>query len=443
MKNIKFNNYASLIAEDQLMDLLKKLIIENSEIKKAIGEGYENDRASVCLPDDYNMLNNVKNIIYEKKKLNPSYLVVVGIGGSNLGTIAVQEAILGKTYNQKTSGLKVMYADTVDPDMMKAVISIIEPVLQRGENVIINGVSKSGGTTETIANFEVLIELLKKYVENYQQFVVVTTDKNSKFWNLSIEHGFGVLEIPKKVGGRFSVFSPVGLFPLGMLDIDIEMLMKGAKEIRDFCLSADITDNPAAVSAGSIYLHYLNKISIHDVFLFSTDLESVGKWYRQLMGESIGKEYNLENKQVFTGITPTVSIGSVDLHSMAQMYLGGPYDKFTTFITVENNFSNISIPNKQEYEDLVKGIQGRSLKDVMDAILVGTQKAFEKKKRPFMEIKLPDKSAYYIGQLLQFKMLEMMYLGSLMGVNTFNQPNVEEYKIETKAILEGKIGVVN
>jgi len=442
MVNIKLNNYAGLIPDDELMDLSEKLLIENNEMKRALKEGYENDRASISLLDDNDMMNNVKNQIYEKKNLNPSYLIVVGIGGSNLGTVAIQETLLGKMYNQTNKGLKILYADTVDSDMIYNVISIIKPVLQRGEKVIINGVSKSGGTTETISNFEILIDVLKKYVENYQDYVVVTTDRNSKFWNLSLERGFKLLEIPKKVGGRFSVFSPVGLFPLGMLDIDIDLLIKGAREMRDYCLSSDMMNNPAAVSAGSIYIHSLKGISIHDVFLFSTDLESFGKWYRQLMGESIGKEYNCENKQVFTGITPTVSIGSVDLHSMAQMYLGGPYDKFTTFIRVGNNNSEIYIPNYPEYEALVKGIQGKQLKDVMNAILIGTEKAYEKGKRPFLEINLPEKSAYSIGQLLQFKMLEMMYLGFLMNVNPFNQPNVEEYKIGTRDILEGKMSMI-
>jgi len=155
------------------------------------------------------------------------------------------------------------------------------------------------------------------------------------------------------------------------------------------------------------------------------------------MGESIGKEFNKEKERVFEGITPTVSIGSVDLHSMAQIYLGGPYDKFTTFVNVKQNNSDVTVPNLSEYSKLVDVIQGKKLKEIMDAISIGTQTAFKKGERPFMEITLPDKTEYSIGQLLQLKMMEMMYLGFLLNVNPFDQPNVEDYKIETRKILEG------
>ena len=436
MKTIEFNYSTCLISQKELDQLEKQLQREIEQINLALIKGYDDDRASINLSNDKENLDNVKTLVNKKLKLNPKYLIVVGIGGSNLGTLAVQEAVLGKLYNQIDPDLKVLYADTVDSDLIANIISILEPVLKKGENVIVNGVSKSGGTTETIANFEVLVDVLKKYKKQYEQYVVVTTDKDSKFWNFAIEKRFEVLEIPKKVGGRYSVFSSVGLFPLGMLGIDIDQLLNGAKLMRDKCLNQNLEDNPAALSASLIYQHKLNGKDIHDLFLFSSDLESIGKWYRQLMGESIGKEFDKKEKRVFEGITPTVSIGSTDLHSMAQLYLGGPYDKFTTFVRVEKNRRIVTIPNYPEYSELVRGIQAQSLSVIMDAILTGVQRAFIKGKRPFVEIVLPDKSAFSIGQFLQFKEMEMMYLGYLLGVNPFDQPNVESYKKETKMILE-------
>jgi glucose-6-phosphate isomerase len=331
-----------------------------------------------------------------------------------------------------------LYADTVDSDLINEIIKIIESVLKKGENIIINGVSKSGGTTETIANFEILVEMLKKYKKDYEKYVIVTSDKNSKYWKYAREKGFDLLEIPKKVGGRYSVFSSVGLFPLGLLGVDIDLLLKGAYDMKSRCLDNNLLKNPAVISSTLHYLHYKKGKNIHDLFLVGNDLESVGKWYRQLMGESIGKEFNKKEKRVFEGITPTISLVSVDLHSMAQIYLGGPYDKFTTFVNVKQNNSEVVIPNIDEYSKLVDVIQGKKLKQVMDAILIGVQTAFKKGKRPFMEIILPDKSEYSIGQLLQFNMMEMIYLGFLLNVNPFDQPNVEDYKIETRKILENK-----
>jgi len=436
MNPIVFSYNNSLISSTERAYAAEKLLEEVECMNNAVPLRYEGDRGSINLPDDKQALKKVKALVEEKKKLKPRYLVVVGIGGSNLGTMAVQEAVLGKLYNQLDPNIKVLYADTVDSDLINDIAKIIEPILKKGENIIINGVSKSGETTETIANFEILVELLKKYKKDYEKYVIVTSDKNSKFWDFALGKGFALLEIPKKIGGRYSVFSPVGLFPLGLIGIDIDQLLRGARDMKDRCLDINLLNNPAVVSATLIYLHYKKGENIHDLFLFSNDLESVGKWHRQLMGESIGKEFNKDKKSVYEGITPTVSIGSVDLHSMAQIYLGGPYDKFTTFVNVKQNNSDVTVPDISEYSKLAEVVQGRKLKEVMNAILRGAQTAFKKGERPFMEIILPDKLEYSIGQLLQFKMMEMMYLGFLLRINPFDQPNVEDYKIETRKILE-------
>jgi glucose-6-phosphate isomerase len=257
-------------------------------------------------------------------------------------------------------------------------------------------------------------------------------------WNIAVKEGFNVLEIPKKVGGRYSVFSPVGLFPLGLLGINIERLLDGTKCMKEACIDTNIEENPAAISAAIQYLHYTSGKNISDLFLFANDLEFLGKWCRQLMAKSLGKEFNKKGETVNIGITPAISIGSTDLHLMAQLYLGGSYDKFTMFLSVENSNSQINVQTLKGYSKLVYGIQGKSLESIMSAIAEGTKAAFRKGKRPFMEVKLPCKSEYPIGQFLQFKMMETIYLGYLLGVNPFDQPNVENYKEETQKILRKK-----
>lgn len=156
------------------------------------------------------------------------------------------------------------------------------------------------------------------------------------------------------------------------------------------------------------------------------------------MAESLGKEFDRNGRKVNVGITPTVSVGSTDLHSVAQLYLGGPYDKFTTFISIENSRSRLLVPLRDDYSDLVPGIDGKSLDEILSAILEGTKEAFRKDKRPFIEISLPDKSESAIGQFMQLKMIETMYLGHLLNVNPFDQPDVEKYKKETRRILAGE-----
>lgn len=405
---------------------------------RAVSKGYSDDRASINLCDDKSMLSKVERAVRDKLRLKPEYLVVVGIGGSNLGTMAVQEAVLGKLYNQVTPSTKVLYADTVDPDYLSNTLALVEPALKRDSNIVLCIVSKSGTTTETVANAEVLIEFLRKHSKNHQKCVVVISDKDSKLWKIALREGFNVLETPERVGGRYSVFSPAGLFPLGVLGINIGELLVGARSMRDACVDTNVERNPAAMSATVQYVHHEVGRSISDVFLFANDLESLGKWCRQLMAESLGKEFSKKGAIVNVGLSPTVSIGSTDLHSMAQLYLGGPYDKFTTFVSVENNNSRVNVPRLKGYSRLVDGIQGKSLADIMHAILEGTKEAFRKGGRPFMEIGLPCKSEYFLGQFLQFKMMETMYLAYLLDVNPFDQPNVESYKEETRRILQKK-----
>jgi len=440
VRNMKFSYEDGLISQSEIFETAEKLKPEIRNLADSVSGGYEDDNASINLPDDKDMLGKVKQVINEKLQLKPKYLIVVGIGGSNLGAMAVQEAVLGKLYNQLSPAVKVLYADTVDSDLINAIAKIIEPTLAKEDNVILNVISKLGATTETIANFTVLADLLRRHRNGeYAKYVVATCDKGSELWELALEEGFSLLEIPEKVGGRYSVFSPVGLFPLGFLGINLGRLLEGARSMRDACINMEAEKNPAAIAAAIQYLHHKRGRSISDLFLFSNDLESVGKWFRQLMAESLGKEYNKKGEKVNCGITPTVSIGSTDLHSMAQLYLGGPHDKFTTFVRVEKSNSRVDVPRLRDYSQLVSGIQGKSLDEIMDAILEGTKRAFRADRRPFVETTLPDKSEYSMGQFLQFKMMETVYLAYLLDVNPYDQPNVEGYKEETRKILAGKI----
>ena len=439
MDLIDFNDNNCLVSKKDLAIIFEKLKNEIINIKDSLDHEYEDKYGSINLPNDYDMVKKIKNLIEIKKKLNPKYIIVIGIGGSNLGTLAIQEALLGKYYNLKDSNIKIFYADTVDSDQLNDIIDIIEPALKKGEKILINCISKSGGTTETISNFEIFIDIIKKYIKEYKKYIIVTTDEDSKFWRFAKEKGFDVLGIPKNVCGRYSIFSSVSLFPLGLIGLNIDKILEGALAMRDICLSLDIDKNIASRSACYIYKYYKMGFNIHDLFLFSPDFESIGKWYRQLIGESIGKEYNKDNKQIFCGITPTVSIGSTDLHSMAQLYLGGPYDKFTTFIRINKNKSTLKLPNFDEYSTLVNNIQQKKISEIMDAIFYGTKKSYQKGKRPFLEIVFPDKYESSIGQFLQYKMIEIMYLGFLLNVNPFDQPNVEDYKNETKSVLEKNI----
>ncbi len=439
MGKIGFAWEGSMVSDEKVEEEAKSLDEEIENMRKARGMKYGDDRASINLLDDAKMVAEVKKLAKEKRELEPTLLIVVGIGGSNLGTRAVQSAVHGRLYNDIHPDLRVFYVDTIDSDFLSYVRKILWSTLRKGENAIINCVTKSGTTMETIANFEILLDVLKKNKEEYEKYVVVTTDNGSKLWELAKQKNYSILEVPEKVGGRYSVFSPVGLFPLALIDTDIDQLLSGAREMRELCLEKNPLKNPAAMGAARAFVHYKEGRRIHNLFLFCNDYEQVGKWHRQLIGESLGKEKNVEGEIVNEGITPIFSIGTTDLHSVAQLYLGGPNDKFTTFVDVKESKVKVEVPEFEEYGGLVENIQGKPLLELMHATLKGVEKAFEEKKRPFMEITIPDKSEYAIGQFLQYKMMETIYLGALMEVNPFDQPNVEGYKKETRRILsEGK-----
>ena len=433
MKNITFNYNNSLVSPEKITQTLKHLSSEIDTISYARTQQYNSPYASINLPFDHDTIREVNALAQKKLTLQPKAIIVIGIGGSSLGTIAVLEALQGKFYNDHQE-IQFYCIETVDSDTTTHVFNLAENILKNGNTILVNVVSKSGSTTETIANFKVFLSLLKKYYpHNYHEYIVTTTDKDSILYKESIKLNFSVLTIPTLVGGRYSVFSAVGLFPLIMCGINCQLLLEGAAQAVNFTLSQSSSD-PAALSASIVWNLYAQNYKTHDTFLFSVDLESVGKWYRQLLGESIGKEYNNENKQVHIGINPTVSIGSNDLHSVGQFYLAGPHTIFTTFITTEHNKTTIVVPHS-ELETVIPIINGVQFSTIMNAIFHGTTIAYAKNKLPFVTFILPEKSEFYIGQFMQIKMIEIIYLGFLFNINPFDQPNVELYKKETRNIL--------
>lgn len=400
---------------------------------------YDVPECSVNLPIDQQSMSVVKVVKKGKVSKKLKYIIVIGIGGSNLGTKAVYDALFGAFDMLEPDRYpKMIFVETNDPQYLERFGTFLEKQVNSPEEVLINVISKSGTTTETIANLEIAA---KTFTEKFGREalldrLVITTDENSKLWNFAKSKNITCLAIPGKVGGRYSVFSPVGLFPLAAAGVDIESFCEGGATMRKNCIENDLELNPALISSTLLFLNAKAGKTINDNFFFAPQLESLGKWYRQLMGESIGKETDKAGETVHAGITPTVSLGSTDLHSVGQLYLGGPLDKFTTFVSVRNVSNPMTLPKDQFTEGLIENLQNRSAQQIMTAILEGTKMAYSKKDLPFMEIVMPEISAFALGEYLQFKMIEIMFLGTLMNVETFDQPNVELYKIETRKILQ-------
>jgi len=444
MKDIELIYKDALVRDDEIKNTADGLsryiqhILNVSEASGITEEGirYDEAESSVNLPFDSNLYKDVAGVAERVRTKNLKYIIIVGVGGSNLGAKAIYDAMRGTIdpfLHENTP--KIIFADTTSPKLLEDIRAIIEQNISTPDEVLLNVISKSGTTTETIANFETIYSFLGGKFGDVAHRVVVTTDNGSALWKHAEEKGFELLSVPEKVGGRYSVFSSVGLLPLMLSGVDIEKLLDGAQAMHKRCLVGNIEENPALLSAVLIYINNQKGISINNNFFFNPHMESVGRWYRQLIGESIGKRFAIDGGEVNAGITPIVSIGSTDLHSMAQLYFGGPKDKFTTFVYAPGNSEELVVPKDLVFPDLVEGVEGKELADIMAAILSGVKESYKKNELPFVEIIMHGINEHSLGQFMQFKMIEIMYLAQLLGVNAFNQPDVEDYKKETKRIL--------
>ncbi len=428
----------SLLLEDEILRTGNELDSYITSLQEVAEAGdYSTPEASINLPFDKTVVSRVQDVAKQIGYDHVKYIIHVGIGGSNFGAKAVYEALrslMDPLSHNRTP--KIIFLDTINAGTLQELVLLLKQEVENSEEILVHIVSKSGTTTETVVNTELLYQHLAERwgSEAVNSRMVVSTDEGSLLWKEAERLGFYKLAIPKQVGGRYSVFSAAHLFTLFCAGVDIEELLEGGRIARDQGLQVGIEYNPALTSAVVLYAHNTKNISMHNSFFFHGELESLGKWYQQLTGESIGKLENVDGEVVHAGITPTTSIGSIDLHSMAQLYLGGPKDKVTTFVNATTSPS-IQIPDEAFLPSLDAGFSGRITSEIMNAILGGTKEAYKKQHLPFMEIVLPDISAGSIGQYMQFKMMEIIFLARLLRVNAFDQPSVEDYKTETRAIL--------
>jgi glucose-6-phosphate isomerase len=406
---------------DSLMTYAKRLK-ESSE-----QTDYAEPENSLHLPFDEEILKRVREMATSIKTNTLQYVVVIGIGGSNLGAQAVYDAVAGSMNLLVDRLPKLLFLDTVSDEKMTAVTRTLERLPKKDDFAVIV-ISKSGSTTETIVNTEVLWAFLQEHFGDPRSRFVAITDEGSKLWNQAGEKKMARLSIPGMVGGRYSVFTAVGLLPLLLAGISVEELRGGAQQAVQESTHEDLTINTALTSAIITDHHRRAHRTIHNSFLFSPKLESLGKWYRQLMAESLGKDGK--------GITPILSIGSTDLHSQAQLYFAGPDDKYTNLLYSMSGDVN-QVPQYPALSGLVPDISNKSLEQVMKAIVGGEKASNEKLERPYVEIDLDGIGAYELGYYLQWRMIEVMYLAQLMHVNAFDQPEVELYKTETRRLLKG------
>jgi len=360
-------------------------------------------------------------------------LVVLGIGGSALGNIALQSALNPADYNNQKNRKtpRIYIVDNVDPDLLSSVLDQIDI-----KTTLFNVISKSGTTAEAMANYMVARGLLKTNGLKVQDHILFTTDpQNGILRKMSRDENIRAIEIPPQVGGRFSVLTPVGLVSAMAGGIDIQELFLGARDMCEKCKNKDIWKNPAALNAVIHYLYYLKGYNLSVMMVYSNRLYLLADWYRQIWAESIGKKLNLKKETVNVGQTPVKALGATDQHSQVQLYNEGPKDKIITLIKLENFEREVSIPKIHEDIAELKYLGGRKLSELLNTELAGTEYALLEHERPNMRVTFPRISAYNIGEFIFMYEFSTAVMGGLLQVDPYDQPGVELGKKVTYALM--------
>jgi glucose-6-phosphate isomerase len=393
------------------------------------------------LPYDEEMIDAVHSQV-EHFRDRCETLIVLGIGGSALGNIALHSALNPSTYNllsdrvRKTPQLFVL--DNVDPDQIKAMVDYVVPRIKK---TVVNVISKSGETAETAAQFILFRDLLQqKLGKNYKDHILATTDpKEGTLRDICNAEGYRTLDIPEGVGGRFSVLSAVGLFSAAMTGIDIDALMVGARDMDKRVKDTDLFKNPAAMLA-AINCLLDRKGKVMSVMMpYSSSLYNLADWFRQLWAESLGKQKSLKGEDVYAGQTPVKALGTTDQHSQVQLYREGPNDKVFTFLEVERFDTKVTIPASLKNVPTLDYLGGANFQTLINSEKLGTEYALLESKRPTMTVLFPKISPETVGQFIYMYEAAVAYMGALYGINTYDQPAVQLGKDATYALM-GKKG---
>ncbi|MDQ6688927.1 MAG: glucose-6-phosphate isomerase [Gemmatimonadota bacterium] len=361
-------------------------------------------------------------------------VVILGIGGSALGPIALRTALRPTGWNMLDDRARDYYPrlhvlDNVDPETIAALLGRLR--LARALFIV---TSKSGGTAETMTQFLIVHDrLVREKLDLTQHLVFVTDPKQGALRPLADRLGVPALDIPPNIGGRFSVLTPVGTLPAALIGIDVKSLLAGAGEMAQRCESAELASNPAGVYAALQWLADTQlKKSIVVFMPYSDPLRDFAGWFVQLWAESLGKK---RSDGTSVGSTPLAAVGATDQHAQVQLFMEGPADKTVTFVAVRERGTDVKIPAAFPDVKELGYLAGHSLGELIDVEQRATAGALAKRGRPNMTIHLDRVDAAHVGQLMMFLEIATAYAGQLYGIDAFNQPGVELGKQFAYALL--------
>ena len=380
----------------------------------------------LSLPHDIKMFSEingfVKDILTSHKY---EHLLVLGIGGSSLGAQALIESLNTPLWNRLSKGkrrgfLTVDFIDNLDPQIIRTTLSRLK--LNKTLFVVI---SKGGSTLETI----VPMLLAKEWtgVNFYKQCIFITTNNKGLLFEIAQKNSVRVFSIPENVGGRYSVFSPVGLVPAALCGLDLNEIREGLLEADSICQVNDIRQNLAASIALCAFFSYAAGKNMFVLMPYSTCLKRFVDWFIQLWAESVGKSQK--------GSTPVCAIGATDQHSQLQLFNQGPNDKLICFVKINKHKRDLTVPDFSSENQAFEIYAGRKTGQILNIELEATRQALTESSRTNFTITLPELSEFYLSKLMFIFEFATAIFGNLLGVNPFDQPGVELSKKYTSEAL--------
>ena len=412
-RNIDFRGY-----EESVKKIITDLVSSKDNVSSMTGW--------LNLPHNHDEFINIHNFIQsELKKDIYEHLIVIGIGGSSLGPQALLDSINTPNWNRLSSGkrkgfLTVDYIDNLDPQIIRTVYSRLKL-----DKTLFLIVSKGGGTIETIAPMLIAKEWVGPNF--YKQCVFVTTLNKGLLYEIGKKENVKIFSIPENVGGRFSIFSPVGMLPAAFCGLNLNEILSGIKDGDTISRNLDLKSNLAAQIALAAYFSYRNGRNIFVLMPYSTCMRKFVDWFVQLWAESLGKEQK--------GSTPICAIGATDQHSQIQMFNEGPNDKLISFIKIAKHKRDMTIPNYSSEHPEFSIYANKQIGKILNIELDATRRALTERKRPNFLITLPELDEYYISQLMYILEMSTAITGKLLEINPFDQPGVELAKKYTKEAL--------
>ena len=434
MKNILFDYSNSFLKDNEIENLRMPILEAHKMLHNKTGVG--NDFLGwIDYPVSYDK-NEFDRIKKTAKKIrdNSDIFIIIGIGGSYLGARSAIEALSHSFYNMlpksKKNGPEIIFVgNNISGTYLKHLMDVIE-----GKDISINVISKSGTTTEPAISFRILKAYMEeKYGrEKAKERIYAATDKcKGALRELSNREGYETFVIPDDVGGRFSIFTPVGMLPIAVAGLDIDRMIEGAKMGRQEYMEEDLHKNPCYQYAAIRNILYNQGKIIEVLVNYEPSLHYISEWWKQLYGESEGKDGK--------GIFPAAVDFSTDLHSMGQYLQDGRRHLFETVLNVEKQREDIEIVEDEVNLDNLNYLSGRTMDFVNKKAFQGTLLAHVDVGVPNLIINIPKMNEYYFGKLIYFFQKACGISGYLLGVNPFDQPGVESYKRNMFALL-GKPG---